>query len=93
LFPDKEIFLTLKRETNDPELFKKLTDEIWEFRTRYKGKQIRLLAFWDKIKYTKRLVIATHGFQKKSYKAPNKEIDRAVELRNLYYEQKDSRDG
>ncbi|WP_369597380.1 type II toxin-antitoxin system RelE/ParE family toxin [Flavobacterium sp. ov086] len=33
---------------NDPELFKKLNDEIWEFRTLYRGKQYRLLAFWDK---------------------------------------------
>ena len=81
------------RETNDPELFKKITDEIWEFKTRYKGKQIRLLAFWDKIKYTKTLVIATHGFQKKSNKVPKKQIDRAIELRKRYYEQKNSRDG
>lgn len=32
----------------DPELFKKLKDEIWEFRTLYQGLQYRLLAFWDK---------------------------------------------
>ena len=81
------------RETNDPELFKKLTNEIWEFRTRYKGKQIRLLAFWDKMKYTKTLVIATHGFQKKTHKVPKMQIDRAIELRRLYYEQKSKRDG
>ena len=36
------------REVNDPELFKKLTEEIWEFRTLYKKQQVRLLAFWDK---------------------------------------------
>jgi phage-related protein len=91
---EKVIFNIWKsRETNDPDLFKKLTDEIWEFRTRYKGKQIRLLAFWDKIKYTKTLVIATHGFQKKAPKVPKRQIDRAMELRQLYYEQKSSRDG
>ena len=32
----------------DPELFKKLSDDIWEFRTLYQGFQYRLLAFWDK---------------------------------------------
>ncbi len=32
----------------DPELFKKLSDNIWEFRTLYQGLQYRLLAFWDK---------------------------------------------
>jgi hypothetical protein len=37
-------------QTNDPELFKKLNDSIWEFRTKYFGQQIRILAFWDKSK-------------------------------------------
>ncbi len=32
------------RETNDPELFKKITGAIWEFRTRCKSKQFRLFA-------------------------------------------------
>lgn len=39
---DKSAFHT------DPKLFKKLSGEIWEFRTLYKKKQYRLLAFWDK---------------------------------------------
>jgi hypothetical protein len=34
--------------TRDPELFKKITSEIWEFRTLYHGSHSRLLAFWDK---------------------------------------------
>jgi mRNA-degrading endonuclease RelE of RelBE toxin-antitoxin system len=33
---------------HDPELFKKLNNDIWEFRTLYQGLQYRLLAFWDK---------------------------------------------
>ena len=40
---------------NDPKLFKKLTDTIWEFRTKYNGIQYRLLAFWDKAEKTERL--------------------------------------
>lgn len=67
------------------ELFKKLTDNIWEFRTRYKGMAYRLLAFWDKD--TKALVIATHGFIKKKQKTPSNEIKRAEELMRKYYEQ------
>ncbi|WP_290392150.1 type II toxin-antitoxin system RelE/ParE family toxin, partial [uncultured Muribaculum sp.] len=31
----------------DKELFKKLNDDIWEFRTKYQGMTYRLLAFWD----------------------------------------------
>lgn len=37
----------LAEQLNDPELFKKLESEIWEFRTKYSGLQYRLLAFWD----------------------------------------------
>lgn len=66
------------------ELFKKLTDNIWEFRTRYQGMAYRLLAFWDKD--TKALVIATHGFVKKKQKTPSNEIKRAEELMKKYYE-------
>jgi hypothetical protein len=35
-------------QTNDPKLFKKLNGEIWELRSKYLGKQNRLLVFWDK---------------------------------------------
>jgi hypothetical protein len=44
----KKIFYTidLAEQTNDPKLFKKLQNDIWEFRTKYAGLQIRLLAFW-----------------------------------------------
>ncbi|MEN8227748.1 MAG: type II toxin-antitoxin system RelE/ParE family toxin [Bacteroidota bacterium] len=71
------------RETSDPELFKKLTGDICEFRTRFKSKQFRLFAFWDKSD-DKTLVIATHGFVKKSQKIPKKEIKKAEQLRRDY---------
>ena len=55
---------------NDPKLFKKVTDIIWEFRTKYSGLQYRLLAFWDKTETVKTLVISTHGFVKKADRSP-----------------------
>jgi hypothetical protein len=67
---------------------KKLTQEIWEFRTRYAGRQIRLLAFWDRTENKETLVIATHGFIKKVDKVPAKEIERAENLRKKYFEEK-----
>ena len=72
----------------DNDLFKKLdsSDGIWEFRTLYNGMQYRLLAFWDE--QEKRLVVATHGFVKKTWKVPQKEIDRAKALRKNYYDSK-----
>jgi len=52
----------------DPELFKKLSDDIWEFRTLYQGLRYRLLAFWDKTSTIDTLVVSTHGFIKKEVK-------------------------
>ena len=72
------------REVDDHELFKKLTDAIWEFRTKYSGKEFRLLAFWDKEESTNTLVIATNGFIKKQQKTPKKEIEKAEKLRKNY---------
>jgi len=72
----------------DNDLFKKLdgSDDIWEFRTKYNGMEYRLLAFWDE--QEKRLVVATHGFVKKTWKVPQKEIARAEALRKKYYDSK-----
>lgn len=70
----------------DKELFKKLNDDIWEFRTRYQGMTYRLLAFWDN--EAGRLVVATHGFIKKTQKTPADEITRAETLRKEYFKRK-----
>jgi len=73
---------------NDPELFKKLTDDIWEFRTLYQGLQYRLLAFWDKTSATETLVISTHGFIKKRNNVPEQEIKKALQSKSKYFENK-----
>ncbi len=73
---------------HDPELFKKLDDEIWEFRTLYQSLQYRLLAFWDKSNASETLVISTHGFIKKQSRVPEKEINKAKEIRKKYFEKK-----
>ena len=68
---------------NDPRIFKKITKTIWEFRTESDGKQHRLLAFWDTHRDT--LIVATHGFTKKTQKTPPKEIARADKIREEYF--------
>lgn len=83
--------IDLAEQTNDPKLFKKLQNEIWEFRTKFAGLQIRLLAFWDKSNNKETLVIATHGFLKKVDKVPANEIDRAERLRDKYFQSKFNR--
>ena len=74
--------------TQDPELFKKLSEDIWEFRTLYQGLQYRLLAFWDKTDSGDTLVISTHGFVKKRSKVPDNEIQKAKQSRIRYFEDK-----
>jgi phage-related protein len=70
---------------NDPKLFKKLNDNIWEFRTEFNTIQYRFLAFWDKTDNKNVLVIASNGFVKKKDKVPDKEINKAENLRKLYF--------
>ena len=77
--------IDIAEQTNDPRLFKKLKQDIWEFRTVYGGLQIRLLAFWDKTNDKKTLVMATHGFIKKIDKVPMNEINRAVKIKEIYF--------
>ena len=80
--------IDIAEQTNDPKLFKKLQNEIWEFRIRFGGIQIRFLAFWDKTNEKKTLVFATHGFVKKVDKVPKNEIERAIRIRAKYFENK-----
>lgn len=86
----EKIYYNLKKAqfVNDNELFKKLNDFIWEFRTLYNGKAFRLFSFWDKSDGKETLVVATHGILKKKQKTPMKEIKKAEEIRKQYLEYK-----
>ena len=74
--------------TNDPELFKKLTDNIWEFRTFYNKTQFRIFAFWDRSEGHQTLVLSTHGLIKKTDKTPKADLDKAERIREQYLAQK-----
>lgn len=73
-------------QTNDPRLFKKLTKDIWEMRSKYENLQYRLFAFWDKRDNQDVLVICTHGVIKKTDKVPSKELEKAKKIRANYFE-------
>lgn len=85
-----KIFYNIRKAQilNDPKLFKKLNQNIWEFRTKYAGLQYRILAFWDKENNEMTLVCGTHGFVKKTDKISPKEIEKAEKIRMEYFEQK-----
>lgn len=73
---------------NDNELFKKLTNEIWEFRTLFNRTHYRIFAFWDKSGPVDTLVLTTHGIIKKTGKTPQADLDKAERIRRIYFEQK-----
>lgn len=79
--------IKLSQYKNDTELFKKITDNIWEFRTLYNKTYYRFFAFWDKTNKQETLVISTHGIEKKTGKVPKNEILKAENLRTIYFEQ------
>ncbi|MCJ7448612.1 MAG: type II toxin-antitoxin system RelE/ParE family toxin [Bacteroidales bacterium] len=91
--PREKIIYNIRKAqlTQDKELFKKLNDEIWEFRTLYNKIHYRLFAFWDKIDKIDTIVISTHGLIKKTDKTPPGDIDKAERLRNLYFKQKNQK--
>ena len=72
----EKIYYNIKKAqfVNDNELFKKLNDFIWEFRTLYNSKAYRLFSFWDTTADQETRVIVTHGIQKKLKKHHRKEL-------------------
>ncbi len=72
--------------TIDPELFKKLADDIWEFRTLYNKNYYRLLVFWDKTGNKRNLVVCAHGFIKKTRKTPKADLEKARLIMKKYFE-------
>ena len=86
----EKIYYNIKKAqvTNDRELFKKLNNEIWEFRTLFNKTHYRLFAFWDKVDNSETVVISTHGLIKKTDKTPVADLEKAERLRKFYFEQK-----
>lgn len=83
---DKVIFNIDKAKVKtDNELFKKLKGEIWEFRTLFNKTHYRVFAFWDKEDKEHTLVLTTHGIIKKTEKTPEKEIEKAEQIRMKYF--------
>jgi len=86
----EKIYYNIKKAqiVNDRELFKKLNNEIWEFRTLFNKTHYRLFAFWDKVGNSETVVISTHGLIKKTDKTPVADLEKAERLRKFYFEQK-----
>ena len=60
------------------------TDGLYEIRIEYQSNIFRIFCCFDE----GQLVVLFNGFQKKSQKTPQKEIDKALQLMNRYFENK-----
>lgn len=60
------------------------TDGLMEMRTQFGGNIYRVFCFFDEGK----IVVLMNGFQKKTDKTPQNEIDRALRIREEYYAEK-----
>ena len=86
----KKIIYNIRKAqvVNDNELFKKLNNSVWEFRTLYNKTYYRLFAFWDKTDKRETVVISTHGIEKKTAKTPPKEIEKTERIMKKYFDSK-----
>ena len=86
----KKILWTLRiveEQDQIPEIyFKHLTgtDGLYEIRVQSGSDIFRIFCFFD----DNNLVVVGHGFQKKTQKTPDKEIERAKKVKREYYEEK-----
>ena len=60
------------------------TDGLYEIRIEYQSNIYRIFCCFDK----GNLVILFNGFQKKTQKTPNNELEKAEKLKNEYFENK-----
>lgn len=63
---------------------KYLRDEINELRAEYEGNIYRVFFIFD----NGNIVVLFNGFQKKSQKTPQKELEKAIRLKEEYYASK-----
>ena len=60
------------------------TDGLMEMRTQFGGNIYRVFCFFDEGK----IIVLMNGFQKKTEKTPQNEIERALRIREEYYAEK-----
>ena len=60
------------------------TDGLYEVRVQSGSNIFRIFCFFDK----NILVVIGHGFQKKTQKTPDRELERAEKIKREYYEEK-----
>ena len=84
---DKVLYGLMLLETQDrlpAKFIRHIREGVFELRIEYNGNIYRLFFCFD----GNNIVILFNGFQKKTHKTPTNEIERAIKLKNEYYERK-----
>ncbi|MCB9034810.1 MAG: type II toxin-antitoxin system RelE/ParE family toxin [Chitinophagales bacterium] len=83
---DEVLFIVTVVERIPTKFFKKIESVkgLYEIRIKYESNIYRIFCCFDKGK----LVILFNGFQKKSEKTPTKEIEKAINIMNEYFNKK-----
>jgi len=76
--------LLCTRERVSRKFVEHIRDGIYEIRIEYEGNIYRIFFIFDKGK----IVVLFNGFQKKTQKTPESEIQKAIKIRTAYYEYK-----
>jgi phage-related protein len=70
-----------------PEMYLKHIEnagDLYEIRVQFSSDSFRIFCFFDEGK----LIVVTNGFQKKSQKTPNQEIEKALKIKKEYEREK-----
>lgn len=85
----KKLFISMRKTKARifGDWFKKMTDtkDLFEFRVESKGKFYRLFSFWDSRDGKQTLIVCTHGLIKKTNRTPKSEIEKAEEIKDMYF--------
>lgn len=80
------LLLLKTQERLSTKFVKSIRDGIFELRTEYGGNIYRVFFIFDE----GNIVILFNGFQKKTQKTPNSEIEKAIKIKEAYYADKQS---
>lgn len=79
----RKALLLLESDNKVPyHYIKYLRDGIYELRVRHAGNEFRIFYFYD----GDVIIILLNGFKKKSQRTPDRELEKAIRLRNEYYD-------
>ena len=85
----KKFFISMRKTKSRifGDWFKKMidTNDLFEFRVENNGKYYRLFSFWDSRDGKQTLIVCTHGILKKTNKTPKSEIEKAENIKDMYF--------